>query len=276
LLRAAERLGWHFAAQPDTPPRQHGHAALPHRSPEPPLFGHFIVEDEPIQLRIDERRRQSDHVMTEQEKVDRKAGREPWMPRFDYAPSGELRLHLSELDHGWTHKTWKDTRTRPLETQLKRILTGMLDCALARKARQAEAERRAIEERERARQQAILRERRTANVKLIHTLEAQAGAWHRAQFLRRYLRAARRALGSRTLTVDLQGAPTDFLSWAERYVNQLDPLHPDARNPDFEHDRSPYTYGADEKRPQQELERLFGHQWEPASKLRESQASRTR
>jgi hypothetical protein len=59
-------------------------------------------------------------------------------------------------------------------------------------------------------------------------------------------------------------------------VNQLDPLHPEPRNPDFEHDRAPYTCGADEKRLQQELERLFGHQWDHASKLRESQASRTR
>ncbi len=183
--------------------------------------------------------------MTEQEQADIKRGREPWMPRVDYAPSGELRLHLSEPDHSWTHKTWKDTRTRPLETQLKRILTGMLDCALARKARHAEAERRVIEERERTRQQAILRERRTANEKLLHMLEAQAAAWARAQFLRRYLRAARRALGSRTLTVDLQGTPTDFLNWAEHYVNQLDPLHSEARNPDFAHERS-FQYGADD------------------------------
>jgi hypothetical protein len=234
VLRAAEGLGWRFDAPPDTRPQQRSHAALPRSSHEPPLFGHFIVEDESIQLRIDERRRQSDHVMTEQEKADRKAGREPWMPRFDYAPSGELRLHLSEPDYSWAHKTWKDTRTRPLETQLKSILTGMLDCALTRKARHAEAERRVIEERERARQQATLRERCTANEKLIHALDVQAGAWHRARYLRAYLRTARRTLGSRTLTVDLQGTPTDFLNWADHYVNQLDPLHPDARNPDFE------------------------------------------
>jgi len=81
------------------------------------------------------------------------------------------------------------------------------------------------------------------------------------------LRAARRALGPRTLTVDLQGAPTDFLSWAERYVNQLDPLHPDARNPDLQHAASPYSYGTDEKRPQQELECLLGHTWQHAAKL---------
>ena len=268
VLRATETLGWPFEPPPADPAtnRQQTFARSDVR---PPLYGQLLVAGEPITLRIDERRRQSDHVMTEQEKADIKRGREPWMPRFDYAPSGELRLHLSEPDYSWTDKTWKDTRTRPLETQLKRILTGMLDCALARKARHAEAERRAIEERARARQQAILRAHRTANEKLIHTLETQAGAWHRAQYLRRYLRAARRTLGARTLTVDLQGQAIDFLAWADHYVNQLDPLHPDPRNPNFAHERS-CQYNEDEKGLQQELRRLFGHQWEHASKLRES------
>ena len=268
VLRAAARLGWLFEAPPDTRPRQRSHEAWQRRPPEPPRFGHFIVDGEPLTLRIDERRRQSDHVMTEQEQADKKAGRYVWMPRFDYAPSGELRLHLSEPDHNWTHKTWKDTKTHPLETQLRKILHGLLSIALERQRRR-EAQRLSlseIAERERARQQAILRERRTANDKLVHTLEAQAGAWHRARYLRAYLRAARRALDSRTLTVDLLGTPTDFLSWAERYVNQLDPLQPEARDPVFAHERS-FQYGADDKRMQDELQRLLGHTWEHASKL---------
>jgi len=130
----------------------------------------------------------------------------------------------------------------------------------------------------------------------------QAGAWHRARFLRRYLNAARRALGDQSFTVDLQGQPTDFIRWAEHYVNQVDPLHPrDAAQscsaaaqpehpcpgvrtaqrdiqsrceeplcsppcPDLEHERS-FQYGADEKRFTEELQRLLGHRWEHAAKL---------
>ena len=65
-------------------------------------------------------------------------------------------------------------------------------------------------------------------VKLIHELERQAGAWSRAQLLRRYLRAARAHSAATGFKVDLQGTPVDFLAWAEHYVNQLDPLHPAA------------------------------------------------
>jgi hypothetical protein len=66
--------------------------------------------------------------------------------------------------------------------------------------------------------------------------------------------------------VTLNGTPTDFLAWAERYVNQLDPLHPEPRDADFAHEPS-WQYGADDKRFTEALQRLLGHQWERATKL---------
>ena len=101
------------------------------------------------------------------------------------------------------------------------------------------------------------------HAKLIHELECQAGAWHRAQFLRRYLRAARRALGTDAYLVKVDDREVDFLAWAEHYVNQLDPLHPDPREPDFANERT-FQYGADDKRLQEELQRLSGHAWDSA------------
>jgi len=148
-----------------------------------------------------------------------------------------------------------------------KILHGLLNLALDRKRHREEQRQREVEARELERQQAIVRERRAANVKLIEELERQAGAWHRSQFLRRYLRAATRVLGDRLFTVELQGQPTDFIRWAEHYINQLDPLHPQPRDPDFAHERS-WQYGSEEKRVTEELQRLFGHTCEEATKLR--------
>ena len=264
VLRAAERLGWQLEAplpDPTTDRRQTFAGSTYH----PPVYGQLLVEGEPITLRIDERRRQSDHVMTEQEKADKKAGRYVWMPSFDYAPSGELRLHATEPGHRYTDKVWKDTRRQPLEAQVSRILHGLLRIALDRKQHREEQRLQKLAEREAEHQRELVRQRRAANQTLIHTLETQAGAWARAQFLRRYLRAARRALGARTLTVDLQGQTIDFLAWAERYVNQLDPLHPDPRDPVFARERS-FQYNEDEKRFTEELQRLLGHTWEHAAK----------
>jgi len=94
LLRGAASLGWLFESPPADPnvDRRQSFARSTYR---PPVYGHLITDGEPLQLRIDERQRQSDHVPTEQEKADKKRGRHVWMPRFDYAPSGELRLHVS-------------------------------------------------------------------------------------------------------------------------------------------------------------------------------------
>jgi len=58
------------------------------------------------------------------------------------------------------------------------------------------------------------------------------GHGNRAQFLRRHLRVARRTMGSRSVIVELQDQPSDFLDWAEHYVDQLDPLTLRAHDPD--------------------------------------------
>ena len=66
--------------------------------------------------------------------------------------------------------------------------------------------------------------------------------------------------------VDLQGESVDFIIWAEHYVSQLDPLHAEPRDPEFEHERT-FQVGADDKRLQEELQRLSGHAWESSLKL---------
>jgi len=263
LLRGAEKLDWSFEPPPPDPNADR-RQSFARSTVRPPVYGRLIVDGEPLQLRIGERQRQSDHVPTDQEKTDKKRGRYVWMPRFDYAPSGELRLQVTEPGHSYTEKVWKDTKAHPLEVQVCKILHRLLNLALERKRHREEQRQREIEARELERQHAIVRERRAANIQLIEELERQAGAWHRARFLRRYLRAAKRALDDRLFTVDLQGQPTDFIRWAEHYVNQLDPLHPEPRNPEFAHERS-WQYGSEEKRVTDELQRLFGHTWEEAT-----------
>ena len=127
-------------------------------------------------------------------------------------------------------------------------------------------ERERLEEERQQRLRKELAERREANQKFICELERQAGAWHRAQFLRRYVRAARRALGADTITLDLHGQPTDFLAWAEHYIDQLDPLSAADHDSDLTPERSYYS-DSDRDRLQGELRRLSGHTWERASKL---------
>ena len=107
---------------------------------------------------------------------------------------------------------------------------------------------------------------------MIHELERQAGAWHRAQYLRRYLRAARRATGPNTITAKLQAESIDFLAWAEHYIDQLDPLNPVPHDPDLGEPDRPY-YVRDESLLKNALLRLTGASWESATKIQTSACS---
>jgi len=266
-LRACDAMNWRFEAPPPRePPTYRGRGTWGPTPAAPPVIGHLLVDGEPLQLRIDERRRQFDHVPTATEIADRKAGRHVWAPRFDFEPSGELRLHLFDADSSLARKTWKDTKSHPLETQASKILHGLLDRALELKRDREEQHLRDLARREHERLQALQRARRATNAKMIHELERQAGAWDRAQRLRRYLRAAKRVAGADGFLVKADERTVDFLAWAEQYVNQLDPLHPAPRDPDCAHERS-FQYGADDRRATEEQLRLSGHAWESALKL---------
>lgn len=67
---------------------------------------------------------------------------------------------------------------------------------------------------------------------MIAELERQAGAWEYARRLRRYVRAAKRALGPPQFIWPPHETPLNFLAWAERYVDELDPLQPLPLYPD--------------------------------------------
>ena len=72
VLRGAEALGWKFEAPPPAPATDR-RQTFPRSNYRPPVYGHLLVHGEAVTLRIDERNRQSDHVMTEREKADKKA-----------------------------------------------------------------------------------------------------------------------------------------------------------------------------------------------------------
>jgi hypothetical protein len=101
---------------------------------------------------------------------------------------------------------------------------GFYERAQAIQAERAEDERRRRQWEEEGRQRKERQERRAAHAKLISDLERQAGAWHRSRILRRYIQAARRALGAGRVQVPFRDQSIDFLDWATAYVDQIDPL----------------------------------------------------
>ena len=264
FLMAADSLGWKFGNPPESENRSR------HTRPsifpfEGPIYGILSVQGEALSFRIDERRRQIDHVLTAEEKATLRRWPQSFTPRWDLVPCGELRLHLMHADADHTFRTWKDTPKRPLEQQLHAILRGFLDEALQIKTRREERRR---SEEEHRRQEAIRyrqSQRRAANTKLVHELETQSGAWYRARILRTYLRALRRATGAHRPPTSLGGMSVDFLSWAEHYVDQLDPLSPTPHDEDLK-DESIRQYNEGDA-VAQTIGRLLGRYWQSSTKF---------
>ena len=272
FLRSAEVLGWSLVAmepeeKPESPPRYYGYGDPPPTPKPPPPFGDLLVDGERVTFRIEEAMREERRKPTPQEEARMKQEYRFKPDLVTQHSTGRLRLvRVTGRGHYEHRKSWYDRSSTPVEAQIPEILSGFRERAQSLKAAREEEERRA---RAWAEQERLRREqtaRREENAKLIHFLERQAGAWHRARFLRRYVHAARRILDGKAVTVTLNGQPTDLLAWADEYVAQLDPLVSTPANPDLRADR-PYYYGVDQERLKGELARLSGHLWEQASKL---------
>jgi len=264
LLVGAASLGWTFGPkQKESEEDRRGRYGIPSAAPVP-TFGQLTVEDEPLAFRIDERRRQADHVLTEDEKSRIRRREYVYAPKWDFHPSGELRLHMCDGDSRYTHRTWKDTGRRPLEAQVPSILVGLLDRALQIKAIREQRRLEAIEERRREILRLEQSDRRRANAELIHALEIQAGSWFRARVLRGYINALVRKRGAGPIEVKLQDKTVNFIEWARHYIDQLDPLSETPHHPDLMRDRHEYQT---RDKIADEVGRLVGSSWDKAWKI---------
>jgi hypothetical protein len=269
FLRAAAEQGWHLVPPEEPEPSRYEYSSAPKPSPTGPQFAELEVDGKRIQFQIEERYELRDLPCTATEIARQK--RDPYFRperRTETVWSGRLRFKRPRPDYFYhlDGKSWFETKTRTLDVLIPCILADLRAVATRMQEVDEEREREQLERERQERLRKELAERREANLKFICELERQAGAWHRAQFLRRYVRAARRALGAESITLNLDGKPIDFLAWAEHYVDQLDPLSATDHDSDLTPERSYYS-DSDRDRLQGELRRLSGHTWDRALKL---------
>jgi hypothetical protein len=278
LLRAAQSLGWEF----DDPRRLRKKQDLPDEEEEStsragaerteesePHGGRLLVEGEQVGLRVEERFREDPVVPSAAQLTREKREYGYHAPRKVAVATGALRVVRLDTYRTWgtpERRSWYDRKGKRVEDQIPEILLGFYELAVSIKERREKYEREA---REREAQERRHQERaaiQEANQKLIVQLERDAGAWHRARYLRRYLWAARRQLGDRPLPARFRDETVNFLDWADEYVNQIDPLHEAERTGEFE-ESSTYHFQNDLDRLKKAFGRLLGGDWEDAWKV---------
>ncbi len=128
--------------------------------------------------------------------------------------TGDLSIEVWNYYSGGPQKVWRDRENSKLEAQIPKCVAGMMRIALKERA-----DDRAREERERAHQKRVNEvaeelEKIRAEEKRIKLLRRDAGAWHRAERIRKYVAAVRES-GAKD---------AEWLTWAELQADRLDPL----------------------------------------------------
>jgi hypothetical protein len=273
LLRSAESLGWSFVAPVPSSSSEtrvdRDQSAGTDKPKTEPSIGQLLVDGEYVAFWIEERFRDEPREPTAYELAKEKREYAYRAPRKTQVSTGKLRL--VRLDTYRTYgepdrRTWYDRKGVRVEDQLSDVLLGFYEQSLSIKARRADDERKEIERQERERLQREREARQDANAKLVKQLETDAGAWHRARYLRRYVHALRRTIGQGSLRARFRDDIVDFVAWAEQYVNQVDPLHALPRRDEFEKSGA-FQYQSDIDRMKSAFARILGSDWENAWKL---------
>jgi len=179
---------------------------------------HFIIQGQRITYAIRERYRIQREPLSDSEKQER------WNLEADRTEkrvrvmTGVLTLKFGEW--GWNHKPFQDMPGRPLEDQVEEITN---EAEALADAANAAAERRrieSIEAYERFKRQEALRKQAEENAKRWSCLQRLSDQAFEARRMRRFLRVLEARLSQDPN--DLEAL--EFLAWAYRQLDEIDPL----------------------------------------------------
>jgi len=171
------------------------------------------ILNEHVQIRLGEKVRQ----------IKRRA-KDRWdWPRYEYAPTGVLRLSILSRDALNVRKIWQDGKMQRIEDCLNRFTAGMVKAALAIKEERARRDQRQREWLEAEQRRAEEQQRRWEEEQRVHHLEELAAAWKRSQHLRSFIAHVRDTRGYLPRGIPGESL-VEWLRWAEGYVDTVDPL----------------------------------------------------
>lgn len=156
---------------------------------------------------------------------DKNRRSDPWgYRRYEYIPTGNLLLKITEWGADGLQKTWSDGKTAKLETCLNDFVVGLLKVAEAVKARRLkqEQEERIRREAERRRQEEV--QKRQEELSRRQALEQEAVNWAKAQQLRAYLSTLKDMLNANNGEIQSGSQADQWLVWAHQHADRLDPL----------------------------------------------------
>jgi len=177
------------------------------------------VHDEALAFSIVEVVKAKPHELRPQEKAS------PWMaPRWDYVPTGILKLSIDCSLEAWIRHSWSDGKKRRIENCLGHFLVTLpLVAATLKREREerAERERRWVEERKREEEAQRRREEYNRKAKALDKL---AESWHASRRLHEFAVALKAAWESPETPEDQKTDLAAMAEFALRHADFVDPL----------------------------------------------------
>ena len=145
-------------------------------------------------------------------------------PRHIKFPSGRLSMKITTWSRRGFRRQWTDGKKQRLENCLNSLFVSLLKISEEIKENRRKAE-------EAARRREAFERERAAKLSLIHEeeervkqLEAEVGAWHRSERIRRYVEVVNKAALRAHGTIEEGSDLHNWMLWAIEQADRFDPL----------------------------------------------------
>ena len=184
----------------------------------------LVSDSEKFRLILTEGVRRSDHHLTAADGRLQKQGRSWQIPRWDYAPTGELKLTLESCVFPYeVRRTWSDGKIRKIEKYLGEIVIACESAAksvkLERQERE-EAARRREEEQKRKTEAAVRRAEYERKAKAVMEL---CQSWLESKSLRNFA-AGIQEKANAEVADEVQQKLREMAEWTLRHADYVDPF----------------------------------------------------
>lgn len=151
----------------------------------------------------------------------------PWMsrqPKYDYAPSGRLALHIDGGNGQQIRRVWRDTERHRVEGYLNSFIAGMHRVADVNRVQREERERREREWAEQRRRREEVERRRHEEQARIRNLDESLVKWNKSREIHDFCNAIENRAKDQDIVISQGSELDEWLSWARRRAVSLDPI----------------------------------------------------
>lgn len=193
-----------------------------------------VCETENIGFAVEEILDRNVHTPTEQEAARHK--RDYWWspPKWDYQPTGLLRICLLNGETTGARRTWSERKERSLESQLGAVVLGI--GTLVESIKKVEAERQRWRDEWAAKERRREEERREREefTRKTEVIRKAAQALQESQLVRKLAACLGNSPHLHKLPFESFQQMQGILEWCSAYANRFDPTcHPDVLVRDF-------------------------------------------